>query len=262
MNSKILLAVASSLMISGSAVAADMPVKARIVAPVATWTGCYIGVNGGWARSESHVTWAANPVGFPISGPFIAALSTNTLSDDGIVAGVQYGCNWQGGSWVAGLESDFDWTDLNARRRVAFDNGVIAFTEFQDYKVTWLSTSRVRLGYLVTENVLFYGTVGVATGHVRTHDLAVFPTSANEVFRNANKFGGTIGAGVEFNAMANWTVKAEYLYSYLGNVTSRSFNPVFANADIYNFHKNINVQTVRLGLNYRLNWGGPVVANY
>ncbi|MEA2906949.1 MAG: hypothetical protein QOI12_4336, partial [Alphaproteobacteria bacterium] len=39
-------------------------------------------------------------------------------------------------------------------------------------------------------------------------------------------------------------------------------NPVLVNGDIYNFHKNINVQTVRLGLNYKLNWGGPVVANY
>src|SRR3989442_518383 len=49
------------------AIAADMGVRARpVIAPVATWTGCYVGGNAGnnWGRSEYNTT-AASAVPFP-----------------------------------------------------------------------------------------------------------------------------------------------------------------------------------------------------
>ncbi len=53
---KIALAVALSMLGAGTSVAADMAVKARpapIPVPVYSWTGCYIGVNGGGIWSDT-----------------------------------------------------------------------------------------------------------------------------------------------------------------------------------------------------------------
>jgi len=76
MKKLILAGVAAFALASSSASAADMPVKAAPVAapaPVFTWTGCYIGVEGGgaWGRSQ-HIGAADDAAisGFPISDSF------------------------------------------------------------------------------------------------------------------------------------------------------------------------------------------------
>jgi len=74
-----------------------------------TWSGFYIGLNGGygWGRSNWRDP-ATDPTlrGFGLSG--------------GVVGG-QLGYNWQTGPFVLGLESDLDWTNLSGSRS---DGGV------------------------------------------------------------------------------------------------------------------------------------------
>jgi outer membrane immunogenic protein len=77
----------------GGAMAADMAVKARPVAPpvvIYNWSGCYIGgnVGGGWKRNtlSSTTTFLGTPVAF-----------TDLGSDNGssVIGGAQIGCDYQ-----------------------------------------------------------------------------------------------------------------------------------------------------------------------
>ena len=55
---KLLLSAIALVTLTGSAVAADMAVKAAPpppVIPIYNWTGFYIGANGGWG--QSHNCW-------------------------------------------------------------------------------------------------------------------------------------------------------------------------------------------------------------
>ena len=46
---RILLAGVAALALGGTAFAADLAVKAPVAyVPLFTWTGCYLGANGGW----------------------------------------------------------------------------------------------------------------------------------------------------------------------------------------------------------------------
>src|ERR1700730_5519599 len=99
--------------IAASAVsAADLPrapaYKAPVAAPVAySWTGCYVGVEGGanFGRSRHTSNGLIGPAGditpeFNLSG--------------GLVGG-EFGCNYQVSSFVFGIEGDGSWTDTEGR---------------------------------------------------------------------------------------------------------------------------------------------------
>ena len=67
----------------------------------------------------------------------------------------------------------------------------------------WFGTLRGRAGYAFN-NVLFYGTGGLAFGELRaeTFGLSESHTTA----------GWTAGVGAEFGLAPNWSAKIEYLY--------------------------------------------------
>ena len=100
----------ASLALAGSAVAADMPVKAPIdkaPPPVQShWTGFYIGANGGagWGQSCWTLLGSVPPAG-PVQDEGCHDLS-------GGLFGAQAGFNWQVGNWVLGVEGQGDWTRL------------------------------------------------------------------------------------------------------------------------------------------------------
>ena len=88
-----------------------------------------------------------------------------------------------------------------------------------------------------------------------TLTLAGVPTAL--VLDSNHRDGYTVGAGLEYMFAPNWSAKAEYQYYNFGS--SRFLTPValvplgsFTNDD----------HTVKVGVNYRFNWGGPVVAKY
>ncbi len=69
--------------------------------------------------------------------------------------------------------------------------------------------------------------------------------------------GYTVGAGLEYMFAPNWSAKIEYQYYNFGSSTFLT-----GPADIVRnpFHR--RRATVKAGVNYRFNWGGPVVARY
>src|SRR5437764_423597 len=70
-------------------------------APVANWSGLYIGGNVGSLTSRNQSSYAVNP-NFSDNG----VPQTFQLVPDGYAGGAQIGYNWQSSAWVFGLEAD------------------------------------------------------------------------------------------------------------------------------------------------------------
>ena len=69
--------------------------------------------------------------------------------------------------------------------------------------------------------------------------------------------GYTVGAGLEYMFAPNWSAKGEYMYYDFG---STHFVSPGALVPFGNFRHDDH--TFKLGVNYRFNFGGPVVARY
>lgn len=135
-----------------------------------SWAGPYIGGNLGYA-------WGS--------------VSNNANDVSGFAGGVQGGYNWQSGPVVYGLEADLQGSGAS---------GTFAAYKFSN---PWFGTVRGRIGYAI-DNVLFYGTGGIAFGDVRGQLGALSESHASA--------GWTAGVGAEFGFAPNWSAKVEYLY--------------------------------------------------
>ena len=202
----------AALVVAAPAFAADIaqpyPTKAPVVAPVPvfSWTGFYLGANAGYAWGSSN--GYADDLG---------------ISPDGWVGGGQVGFNYQlGNNVVIGVEADLQGSGIK--------DTAYGFESKLDY----FGTVRARVGYAF-DTVLPYVTGGFAYGNVKiNNELLDWSESTTQT-------GWTIGAGVEYAFLPNWTVKAEYLYVDLGD---DYYDNLGANAGI-------NLNIARVGLNYK-----------
>ena len=153
------------------------------------------------------------------------------ISTSGGLVGGTVGYNYQYDRAVFGVEGDIDWANINGSTTTA---GCPLGCQTKD---TWLSTVRGRLGYAAGRFMPFI-TGGGAFGDIR----ASTPGLAGGNTTNA---GWTVGAGIEFALVGNWTAKAEYLYVDLGKLSCGA--GCGAPVDNVSFTANI----VRGGINYR-----------
>src|SRR5260221_4806415 len=117
-----LIAGVSTIVLTGVASAADMPVKAPApaFAPAYNWTGFYVGASVGYGWTSNDVTLAGT--GTPLStnaglDAFVSAAasaSSMRLNPDpgGFIGGGQLGYNYQIGQRIWGLEADFSGADI------------------------------------------------------------------------------------------------------------------------------------------------------
>lgn len=258
---------------AGSALAADIPMKAppRPLPVAPSWTGFYIGVNGGGVFGDTDVTHTGIPVGS------VLASGDYTLDHhlSGWLAGGQIGYNWQiGSSWLWGLEADFDAADIHGDGSlsgpgVAQRNGAAAalgnFVNAHD-KIDFFGTVRGRFGGLVTNDLLLYATGGLAYAHIKTSGQFHYAAPVVDYFASGSdtRVGWTVGGGLEFRVAPRWTIKAEYLYYDLGksSITSDFGVPVTAPFQSrFDFNNRGNI--VRAGINYQFTSGpGPYAGNY
>jgi outer membrane immunogenic protein len=196
------LATVSSLALVSAASAADAPVVARkapaaVIAP--SWTGPYVGLNGGvaWHRAKANLTDATT------------ATDTGRITAAGATLGGQIGYNWQVQNFVYGLEADINWVDGDGSTTTR------AFGAAFSTDLPWLATVRARAG-ITTSPTLWYITGGLAVGKVKNSVPVLFGGYPTD---NDTKTGWTVGAGVEhmLQSAQNWTVKAEVLYVDLGS---------------------------------------------
>jgi outer membrane immunogenic protein len=259
--------VALAALIAAPAIAADMPrpvykAPPPVVAPF-SWTGFYIGVNGGGAWGDSRVTLSPAAI---FGAPDIAILTTNGsphLHPTGFTGGGQAGYNWQSGNLVFGVETDINYLGLKKSTLSPVFPGVATFTTAQvatSIRADWLYTLRGSLG-LAANNWLFYATGGLAVGNEKfTQDVHFFASNSdNAGSSNRTKAGWTGGGGVEVAFAPNWSAKFEYLFVDLGSVHFSSINTVAPAATMVH-SEHLREHIARVGLNYR--FGGPVDAAY
>ncbi|WP_448044779.1 outer membrane protein [Bradyrhizobium liaoningense] len=281
------MAAAMSLFATG-ALAADLAarpyVKAPMADPVWSWTGFYVGANGGysWGRSRTDVSYFNSATGAAIAPP-AGSITSGSFDMNGAVAGGQAGYNWQNANWVYGIEGDLNWSD--EKGRATFNCGGVApaggpclpgltflppgalagTTLTVDQHLQWFGTVRGRIGILVTPKVLFYGTGGLAFGEIKTTGTMTGFTPAGVAIasvgsNSTTRAGWTVGAGVEGKITQNWSAKLEYLYMDLGRFSSGPFTLAPAATISANVSSHFTDHILRAGINYQ--FGGPVVAKY
>ena len=191
---KLLLAGASLLAMGVvSASAADLPARMPAKAPVYvqpmaySWTGFYLGLNGGYGFGRSEFNGTLPSGGFDAGGGLF---------------GATVGYNWQTGPLVFGLEGDIDWSGMKGS---SVCGGAFSCSTHNDY----LSTIRGRVGYAM-DRWMPYITGGAAIGNVKTSIAGLGDT-------NNTKAGWTVGGGIEASIAGPWTAKVEYLYVDLGS---------------------------------------------
>jgi outer membrane immunogenic protein len=281
------VAVLIALFGATSAFAADLPARTYTKAPVYVdpgynWTGFYIGGNVGysWGRSSDTST-LTNGAGATL---FASGGSSNL---DGVIGGGQIGYNWQvQQSWVWGFEADIQGSDEKGSRGFTCPIGICtpdrappiagigvfpgpgpAVPVALSQKIDWFGTVRARAGVLATPRVLFYATGGLAYGEVNSSETI---GALGGFSNNTTNVGWTVGAGVEGAIGGNWTAKLEYLYVDLGRV-SGSFAttiPAFGAGLVASgtltsgYSSRITDNILRVGVNYKFDGTGPVVARY
>jgi outer membrane immunogenic protein len=197
------MTVASLVAAAGTATAADLPRSSApyyspAPAAVYNWGGAYAGLNVGyeWGR-----------------------ITNSSISPSGLEGGLQAGYNWQSGQFVFGGETDIQVSGAD--------------DTFAPYKFAnpWFGTLRGRAGYAMN-NILFYGTFGLAYGQVKGTFLGLDESKTHT--------GWAGGLGMEVGMTPNWSAKIEYLYMDLSN---RAYS-------ITGTSNGFETNMVRFGINY------------
>jgi outer membrane immunogenic protein len=217
---------------------------APVYVPPNTWAGFYVGINGGYGWGDG-----GNSIGYNGAGSFVDGDGSRRAQPEGAFGGGQIGYNFQSGSFVYGVETDFQGGDLNDSAAGITANGNSYSTK---ERVDWFGTARGRLGYAFNRTLL-YGTGGFAYGNV--HQSAFATDGVNSVSLRSSdvQTGFAVGGGVEYKVSPAWSLKAEYQYIDLGNEKLTGMDSSGAAASTNNLDTNFH--TARIGLNYRFGGG-------
>jgi outer membrane immunogenic protein len=257
--------------------AADMrmPVKAPPASPAYSWTGCYVGVGGGYGtyNQETALVTVAPQPGIPVGTTFVDGL---TQGGRGWLATAQLGCDYQfagavGGNWVIGAFADADWANMKGRHTGGNVN--IGLQQGED-RLRWEWAAGGRVGLLVSPQLLTYVSGGYTEASFRnvTYAVAIFPAIGAPTgleLPSRRHRGWFLGGGTEY--ALGWLPglfwKSEYRFaSYNGRTdtvvcTSAALCGV-AGPTAFAEQNRPYVQTVRSELVWRFNAGEPVTARY
>jgi outer membrane immunogenic protein len=256
---------------SDPADAADLraPVRAApppIAAPVYSWTGCYVGAHVGWGWGHANHS----------QGSFTSGVTTASsgLNTNGGLFGGQVGCNyqfagwspWSGSNWVVGVQGDFAGTDINGKGNDEFNRGG-PFGDFSPFagdsialKTEWLASVTGRLGVTAWNNqALFYvkgGGAWIRNQWDATHTGLVFNGDSQIGLFSENRSGWTVGGGVEWTLWSpNWTAFVEYNFYRFDDGTTQTSGCFEVDTCTFRTGK-LEINTVKVGVNYKFNWFG------
>jgi outer membrane immunogenic protein len=242
--------------------AADLPRKAPVYVPPFTpafsWSGFYVGINGGYGWGKHDVSF--NPGSPDADSYFIGGAvpgAVGTSPTGGLIGG-QIGYNWQWApNWVSGVEADLDWADISGSGSVATTAlGFAPFTTSAEQKLKAFGTLRGRIGYAF-DRVLVYGAGGLAYGDTELNTSVITPTIACSPIGQCAassssewRAGWTAGAGVEWAFAPSWSIKGEWLYYDLGSRSQNQFDPNSPNI-VYTSSADYRGNIIRAGINYK-----------
>jgi len=239
MKKNLLLAAVSLVALSAAAPALAADLAARpytkapaMVAAIYDWSGFYIGINGG--GGSSHASW-----------DFVGVGREGSHDATGGTVGGQIGYRWQSGQWVFGVEGQGNWADFSG------DNTSALFATRNRTKIDAFGLITGQVGY-AWNNVLVYVKGGAA---VVSNKYEISSTAGALLSSSSDsRWGGTVGAGLEYGFAPNWSVGVEYNHIFLSDkdVTFAGF------AGSERIRQDVDMGLVRL--NYK--FGGPMIGRY
>lgn len=246
----------------GSATAADLRPAYKAPpppppAPVASWSGCYVGAGGGYGMwNQDHEEYF--PGGVPIS-------YSTTSGGRGWFGTVGAGCDYQfAPSWVLGVFGDYDFASIKGDHSITLAG--LSYTGEEKLKWAWAVGGR--LGYVVVPQLLAYVSGGYTQAHFDGYGLGLNVVGAGAPLLGVDsntRSGWFLGTGYEYQLgwIPGLTWKTEYRFSDFGS-ESDAIYLLGAPAPVAYTDSEKYVQTIRSQLVYRFNFGGaaPVMARY
>ena len=190
----------------GSAVAADLPVKAKpIVAATFDWSGVYIGAHAGYGGGMKNWETDGANASFVARGPLV---------------GGQIGINKQIGSLVIGAELEGSWADITGAQRIALGSAAVNFSQVQvtGSRIDGIGMLTGRAGVSPADRWFVYAKAGLAVLHEK-HDFSQVTNAPPIILSlagswNETRFASVVGFGTEYALGNNWSIKGEYNYIY------------------------------------------------
>jgi opacity protein-like surface antigen len=250
-----MLALAAASALLASHVASAEPARSF------NWNGFYFGGHFGGSYDHDDIGIVGNTPALALlvrNGTIPSSVASNPT---GPLAGLQLGYNIQRGKMVYGVEADLSLASIEGKS-TTITNGFLPFATYTTtvkQNLQWFSTVRGRLGFTQTNNLLIYGTGGLALGwstyNANVHRSAILLNYDIPASANLLKAGWTVGLGAEYAMKDRWSFKAEYLYYDLGK-ESLTGNITIAGIPTppqlgYTFETRGSI--VRLGLNRKFN---------
>lgn len=212
-----------------------------------SWNGFYAGMNGGYGWNGRSSTFSPNDPASavlfpnsPVAGVFGTPSPAADFNVKGGTLGAQIGWNWQfAPRFLAGLEADFNVGSVEGTGK---SNSTLQFLTSQTPLVgatsedlKQLGTIRGRFGFLVTDDVLLFGTGGFAYGRLQ-HESTFLRVSPGllgisvdgygydcvngapcfSASKRTTETGWTAGGGAEWRLFSALRFKLEYSYVNLG----------------------------------------------
>ena len=228
----------ASVLAALPAVAADLPLKTPPVAVAQqyNWAGYYLGVEGG--------------------GIFDSSIKATSLDDafakfapkGGVIGGFA-GHNWQWGMFVASLEVNLDWAGGSQTNtltpKIVPAEALVVPTIATKAQIDLFGSARARLGIAPIENLLFYGTGGIAVAHSTG---SIIDTGITVATAPTTSVGWVAGAGVEWKILGspNWLLRGQFLHYDMGKETFAFGGLVQANVPMAQ-----SFNTATAGLSYK-----------
>jgi outer membrane immunogenic protein len=291
---KLLYAVSLAALIleATASFAADIPVAEPVFKappPVSDWSGFYVGAGLGFrstttnANVNSAIDTTRNPalqdrflaadcyIGFPcVSGGAYNAANTRFSP--------YFGYNWQANSrWVLGVEADVAFgsqtiTTNNYYPATPF-RGSDTFRNSFSVKADWDASIRARVGYLITPDLMVYGTAGPSW--LRLQSTSNCSTSTDDdgdcasgngfigplpgsLTHSTTKLGATVGGGLEAMLSPNWIVRGEYRYSDYGTISNTDVRSSPTGTQTVKYDLSVRTHAATFGLAYK--FGEPARA--
>lgn len=240
--------------VAGPAFAADMPLKAAPFAERFNWTGCYVGAHLGGGFAQKDIT---DPVQL-VQDSFLGAgntagVTTANPSPSGAVIGGQIGCDYEfPSSFVIGVEGAVSGSTMKASKLVGLPLGNPGDTALVQANTDFIPSLTARIGYAF-DNVLVYARGGAALAGDKFEVSGGSFQGAPFDFRGLdNRFGWTVGGGVDWAFSQHWSTFLEYDYYQFGHGSILMLDGINGFSGLVDVRQ--NVQVVKAGVNFHI-WG-------
>ncbi len=231
--------------------------------PGPSWTGFYVGINGGYGWSASDSTLYA----YASNGDNYLSSTSPTVGygKDGGFGGGQIGYNYQLNRFVLGVEADIQGTDMTGSASASTSAGPTAASTQRETSLDWFGTVRGRLGYSF-DRTLVYFTGGFAYGENSASSSVILDEKdvTGGVYKYSPSSSGihtgyVLGGGLEYALTHDWSIKGEYQYfdlgatsGYFGYHIYPQYGECLARGYVTTEH---DFNTVRVGLDYHISQG-------